>query len=400
MAVLLLQGPLGSFFKHFSDQLSQAGETVYKINFNGGDEFYAQSDNSIAYTDKPKDWSAFLTRFIELNNIQTVFTYGDCRFYHHEAKRICINHDVRYFAFEEGYLRPNYITLEEGGVNGHSPLANDEGHKAIEAYAPVHAVKDEELISPNFFKRIIYAAVYYNVSALSRLKFLSYKHHRSFNPVFEAFCWNRGFIRKLIYKAVEPDAQEVSDKGRFYLVPLQVYNDAQIEFHSDYENMEAFITEVLESFAKSKQQCNLVIKHHPMDRGHVNYKSFISKLSRKLNIQEQVFYIHDQHLPTLLKNCLGVVTINSTTALQAFYHKAPVTVMGDAFFDMPGLTHQSNLDDFWLKPEVLDEEFADRFRGYLLDHGQINGSFYCDADICFTHLMPYLEKQGVVASAS
>ena len=397
MAVLLLQGPLGSFFKHFSDQLSQAGETVYKINFNGGDEFYAQSENSIAYTGKPKDWSVFLTRFIELNNIQTVFAYGDCRFYHHEAKRICINHDVRYFAFEEGYLRPNYITLEEGGVNGHSPLATDEGHKAIEAYAPVHAVKDEELIAPNFFKRFMYASIYYNVSFFRRLTFKHYVHHRSFSPVFEAFCWIRASLRKFAYRAVEPKAKKICQQGEFYLVPLQVYNDAQIEFHSDYENMQAFIAEVMTSFAASQKKCHLVIKHHPMDRGHVNYKSIIKRLAVELKLEGRVFYIHDQHLPTLLKHCLGVVTINSTTALQAFYHKAPVKVMGDAFFNMPGLTHQSSLADFWLKPEVLDEEFADRFRGYLLDHGQINGSFYCDADISFNHLMPYLQKQGVIA---
>jgi capsular polysaccharide export protein len=398
VAVLLLQGPLGSFFKHFSDQLSQAGETVYKINFNGGDEFYAQSENSVAYTGKPKDWSVFLTRFIELNNIQTVFAYGDCRFYHHKAKRICINHDVRYFAFEEGYLRPNYITLEEGGVNGHSPLASEDGHKAIEAYAPVHAVKNEEKISGNFLQRTLFAMTYDLAAFIGGLKFPHYQRHRNSNPIYNGLCWARGFFRKALYRLTEKNANQIAQQGEFYLVPLQVFNDAQIEFHSDYKSMEAFISEVIMSFSASQKACNLVIKHHPMDRGFVNYSTLIKRLAAEQGLSGRVFYIHDQHLPTLLKKCLGVVTINSTTALQAFYHSAPVKVMGDSFFDMPGLTHQSELASFWLKPEALDTEFADRFKGYLLDHGQINGSFYCDADISFNHLMPYLKKQGVIAS--
>ena len=35
--VLLLQGPIGPFFRNLGDDLIQAGATVHKINFNGGD---------------------------------------------------------------------------------------------------------------------------------------------------------------------------------------------------------------------------------------------------------------------------------------------------------------------------------------------------------------------------
>ena len=396
MAVLLLQGPLGPFFKQFASALEQAGERVYKVDFNGGDQFFSPG-MSISFTSASSEWSQFFTDFIEHYEIETVFAYGDCRFYHHEAKRICINHGVRYFAFEEGYLRPNYITLEEGGVNGHSPLANDEGHKSIEAYAPVHSVKNEEKIDSNFSQRTFFAMTYDLATFMWGFKFSHYQRHRNSNPIYNGFCWSRGFFRKALYRLIEESAKQIALKGEFYLVPLQVFNDAQIEFHSDYEDMEAFISEAIISFAASKKACNLVIKHHPMDRGFVNYNALIKRLASEQGLSGRVFYIHDQHLPTLLKSCLGVVTINSTTALQAFYHNAPVKVMGDSFFDMPGLTHQGDLASFWLKPEALDTEFSERFKGYLLDHGQINGSFYCDADISFNHLMPYLEKQGVIA---
>lgn len=396
MAVLLLQGPLGPFFKDFAGVLERSGEVVYKIDFNGGDQLFS-SRSSVPFTGESSQWSQFFTDFILEHKIETVFSYGDCRFYHHEAKRICINHEVRYFAFEEGYLRPNYITLEEGGVNGHSPLANEEGHNTIEAHAPVHAVKNEEKIASNFSQRTFFAMTYDLATFMWGLKFPHYQRHRNPGPIYNGFCWSRGFFRKALYRLTEKDAKQITLQGDFYLVPLQVFNDAQIEFHSDYEDMKAFISEVIMSFSASKQSCNLVIKHHPMDRGFVNYSALIKRLASEQGLSGRVFYIHDQHLPTLLKSCLGVVTINSTTALQAFYHHAPVKVMGDSFFDMPGLTHQGDLAEFWLKPKALDAEFADRFKGYLLDHGQINGSFYCDGSISFRHLMPYLEKQGVIA---
>ena len=38
--VLLLQGPMGRFFKKLSIWLSNQNIETYKINFNGGDRFF------------------------------------------------------------------------------------------------------------------------------------------------------------------------------------------------------------------------------------------------------------------------------------------------------------------------------------------------------------------------
>lgn len=387
MAVLLLQGPLGSFFNYFSHALHQQGVVVHRIVFNGGDQYFS-GDNAIAYTGSQRDWYLFLAAFVRDNNIDTVIAYGDCRAYHFDARRMCLLEGIRYFALEEGYLRPNYITIEEGGVNGHSPITE----KGIKAYQPIHSPKNESVIPGNFFKRMVYAATYYNVALFRRFKFKRYSHHRSFNPAYEAFCWIRGFVRKVIYKVTEKSAQAYCHKGDFFIVPLQVHNDAQIEFHSNFKSIGAFIAEVIKSFAESGRSARLLIKHHPMDRGYVNYKKLIFALAKQYGLQHKIDYIHDQHLPTLLKHCEGVVTINSTTALQAFYHGAAVKALGDAFFDMDGLTHQGSLSSFWHQPEKPDPIFSDQFKAYLLDHGQINGSFYCEYDMTIHNLIAYLKK--------
>ncbi len=392
MAILLLQGPLGPFFNHLSVALTKQGQKVFKINFNGGDALFYSQKNATSFTGSPQEWSEYLKAFIDLNSINCIFTYGDCRHYHHVAKRACQHKKIQYFAFEEGYLRPNYITFEAGGVNGHSPTT----HTAIDAYKPIHEVIDEKKIASNFFRRMSYAAIYYNVSLFKRSKFSKYKHHRSFSPAYEACCWWRGFFRKGLYRLLQSSAKKICAQGEFFLVPLQVHNDAQIEFHSQYESMQDFIVDVLTSFSNSGSNKKLIFKHHPMDRGHVNYKKIIKHHATRLNIESQVSYIHDQHLPTLLKSCEGVVTINSTTALQAFYHSAPVLVVGYAFFDMPGLTFQGGLSSFWQNPVQPDIEFTDRFRAYILDHGQINGSFYTASELTLVNLMGYLERLGVL----
>lgn len=387
MSILLLQGPLGPFFNKLQSALIDEGKDVHRIILNGGDQLYS-SGRVTAYTGSQRNWHAFLLDFIRVNNIQTILAFGDCRAYHIDAKRICIQQNIRYFALEEGYLRPNYITVEEGGVNGYSPIT----HEAISLYEPMHTAKDESPIPNNLFRRFVYGSLYYTFGFFNRLKFKGYRHHRSFSSIYESCCWVRSYIRKNIYRVTEPKTRALISNGEFFLVPLQVHNDAQIEFHSPYKKIEDFIEEVMVSFSNSGSNARLVFKHHPMDRGHTNYKKIIAKKAAELNLTCRIEYIHDQHLPTLLKACKGVVTINSTTALQAFYHRAPVKVLGDAFFDMPGLTCVKPLNEFWLDPGVSNETFTDQFKAYLLDHGQINGSFYTEFDMTINNLIAHLKK--------
>ena len=392
LAVLLLQGPLGPFFNHLARALTEQGQAVYKVNFNGGDEYFYSQENAVNFSDATDQWPDFFLKFVRQKGISSVLVYGDCRHYHDAAKQLCSIEKIKYFAFEEGYLRPNYITFERGGVNGHSPIT----HAEVRSYQPVHEVADENRMPANLLRRAVYAAAYYILAFFKRVKYPEYIHHRSFSPVYEGLCWGRSFYRKSLYRLTQKSAKQVCGLGEFFLVPLQVHNDAQIEFHSQYGSMQDFIVDVLASFASSGSGKQLVFKHHPMDRGHVHYAEFIKKQAGLLGIANQVSYMHDQHLPTLLKSCEGVVTINSTTALQAFYHGAPVLVMGYAFFDMPGLTHQGSVLSFWKNPESPDAEFSDRFRAYILHHGQINGSFYVESSFTTSNLIPYLFKVGDV----
>jgi capsular polysaccharide export protein len=70
------------------------------------------------------------------------------------------------------------------------------------------------------------------------------------------------------------------------------------------------------------------------------------------------------------------VLINSTVGLSALLHNIPTKTLGRAMYDMPGLTCQKPLEQFWHVPTPVDRELYDRYRNYLIEKSQLNGSFY------------------------
>jgi capsular polysaccharide export protein len=168
-----------------------------------------------------------------------------------------------------------------------------------------------------------------------------------------------------------------SDHPHFFLVPLQVYNDSQIRMHSPWRRIEDFIEWTVHSFAEhAPLDSVLVFKHHPMDRGHTDYASTIEACATRYGASGRILYIHDAHLPSLLHRCIGLVTVNSTTGLQALFHRVPVIALGRCFYAKAGLTYQGPLDAFWNDPGAVDMRIYLQFRSYLIRVSQINLSFY------------------------
>ena len=93
-------------------------------------------------------------------------------------------------------------------------------------------------------------------------------------------------------------------------------------------------------------------------------------------MSERVFYGCDMHLPTLIRHSLGMVTVNSTTGLQSIYHKRPTKVMGKAIYNVPKLTDQKPLAKFWQNPQKPNNDYYLRFREFLIEQTQLNGSFF------------------------
>ncbi|WP_457565107.1 capsule biosynthesis protein [Caminibacter sp.] len=374
--ILLLQGPMGDFFRRFDLFLKEKGAKTYRIGFNAGDWFFSNRDNYLGFKGKKKEWRNFIYDFLKKKEIDKIFLFGDCRYYQkvaiEEAKKL----KVETYVFEEGYLRPDYVTMEKWGVNNFSLIPRDKNFylKLPEKYLKI---KKPKPTNPSFFKMAKEATIYYLIAYFGKFLYPYYEHHRPLNPYKEFFYGIRNGYRKLKYKIIEKDKLMEILKTEYFFVPLQTAEDFQIKEHSDYNNMYEFIDEVLNSFAKyAPKNTKIVIKHHPMDRGRYDYAPYIRKLAKNLNIYDKVEVVYDLHLPTLLKNTLGCVTINSTVGLQALYHNAPVKVMGDALYDIEGLTNYCTLEEFWNNPQKPNKEIYLKFRNFLIENTQINGSFY------------------------
>jgi capsular polysaccharide export protein len=373
--ILLLQGPLGPFFSEFAKFLTEKGHRVYKINFNAGDRLYYQPP-STNYRGEPKDWRAFLRGYVLEHQIGAIAVYGDCRFYHTEAIKLAKLLNVKVMVFEEGYLRPDFITLEPNGANNYSEMC----FTGMEDY-PEHR-EETFSVGNSFRERMTYASKYYNVSRIKKNSFPDYQHHRKLSPLFEGTCWVRSFARKAIYPAIQnkPLKRLLNNyKGQYFIVPLQVFLDNQLKHHSPHNTIQEFIIEVMESFASYAPKTDqLLIKHHPEDRGHVNYRKLIKIAARRLNIEARVIYAHDLHLPTFLDHSKGVVTLNSTVGISALIHGIPVKTLGRSLMERAGLTSKQSLAAFWCNPDAVDKKNVQQFRNYLLVHGQLNASFYKD----------------------
>lgn len=379
--VLLLQGPVGPFFARFAQDLRWAGATVFKVNFNGGDWFFYRND-AIAFRGTQQEWPAFLEGLLDRLDVDAILLFGDCRAHHKMAHVIATRRGIETGVFEEGYLRPHYITLERKGVNGHSALPTNpifymNSTPATASPAPLRA----DSVGNTFYFAAFWACVYTLMAHLLRPLFPHYYHHRRLS-LAESGPWAKALWRKAFYKVAERGIQQrlTGDLAKqYFLVPLQVHDDAQVAFHSDFESLEDFIIDTVHSFARhAPAHTVLVVKHHPLDRGHRDYRALIKHLAGQLGLQGRLLYIHDQHLPSLLDAALGVVVINSTVGLSALLHKAPLKVCGDAIYKIKGLTCQAPLDEFWscAGAEKVDMDLLHRFRDYVSVHTQVNGSFY------------------------
>ncbi len=376
--IVLLQGPMGNFFKKLDTELRKQGANTYKICFNMGDRFFSHHDNVINYTDTPEYWPLFIEKFLLQNHIAKIFLFGDCRYYQKIARKIAYKYNIDIFVFEEGYLRPHYITMEKFGVNGFSTLPRDPSFykqlpdQTIEK--PLHAQQSKT-------KMVVSAALYYALSNIFRFRYPHYVHHREFSAIKELYHGIRGVVRKGVYAITEWGYEEkIKEKlsKKYYFVPLQTHNDFQILQHSHYRSIEKFIIEVLESFAKhAPKDTYLLFKHHPVDRGRKNYKQFIAEQASLLNIQKRVLAVHDVYLPTCLTHAIGTVTINSTVGLTSVSYGIPTITLGNAIYDMEGLTNKGiSLKRFWLQHKKPDGELYSKFKQYLVENTQLNGSFY------------------------
>ena len=382
--ILLLQGPVGDFFQRLAGWLTANGKTVHKFNFNAGDDYFypPTQAHTVTFNDSYDAFPEFLQKYIAQHHIQAVVCFGDTRPYHLLTKRIANENQASFWAFEEGYFRPYYITLEKDGVNAFSPLPR-RADFFLEQF-PKLARQEYKVPTPvrgGFTPMAKNAVRYYIELFRNPNKYPNYIHHRASNAGHYLKLWSISILKRLNYYIEDIQIAkrvEAGKYGKFFIVPLQVFNDSQVRIHCDFSSVRSFLLHVLASFAAhAPADTNLIIKHHPMDRGFIDYSRDIKRFIKKHpKLKGRITYVHDVPLPVFLRHGLGMVTINSTSGLSGLIHNMPVKVLGRAHYDIPGITDQNTLAEFWNHPTPPDSDLFHAYRMYHLNVTQINGNFY------------------------
>ncbi|MED7895298.1 capsule biosynthesis protein [Campylobacter coli] len=372
--VLLLQGPVGTFFHRLAIKMEKNKTKVLKLNFNGGDFFFYPNGKRCKCDEK--DLENFYENFFKEKKIDAIVMYNDCRLIHAKAIKVARKLGIGIWIFEEGYLRPYCITFEKDGVNANSSLPRDKNF-----YLSCNILTKESIKEiPGGFKFMAFSAFLYWFFSFLLAPFFNNKlHHRTLYP-FEFLFWFRSLYRKYLYKFTEKKLNQkiYSLEKKYFLAVLQVYSDTQIKHHYK-KSIEEFIEELILSFANhARVKSYLVFKHHPMDRGYRNYSKLINELSQKYHVEGRILYVHDTYLPTLLKRALGCITINSTVGLSAILESCPTKVCGNAFYDFEGLAYPKKLQFFWREAHAYkpNPSLVLNFKNYLLNTNQFNGNFY------------------------
>lgn len=380
---LFLQGVCSPFFASLADRLAADGHRVFKLNFNAGDALYWAPRKALHFRDRLENLPARLQSIYAKHEITDQILFGDRRPVHRPAVAHGEACGVRTHVFEEGYFRPHWVTLEREGVNGHSLLPREPdwfrevGMRLAEPKAVVP-------FASSFRYRAMHDVFYHTAGLFNPLFFPRYRTHAPYTaPVEYAGYVLRVSRLRLIRSREQLRAQEIiASKAPYFVLPLQLNSDAQIRYHSRFEDMGDALEYVLESFARhAAPDARMVVKNHPLDPGLVNHGRYLERITRRLDLDNRIVFLEDGDLTALLHHARGCVTVNSTSGLVALEQGTPTVTLSDPIYNLPGLTFQGGLDDFWRKGEKPDAELFCRFRRVVIRATQIDGGFYCQTGI-------------------
>lgn len=213
------------------------------------------------------------------------------------------------------------IFCDHQGVNALSSIANNIS--IIDNLEPISAKEHQlwitayEKAKDNPLPQAQTKIKHKSMSAINHLLKLS----------LQSCCTSSLFSKKIKNKS-QIKMQSASNNAKlpenYIFLPLQVSTDTQIKLHSDVDNIEAI--KIAHEEAR-KIDCELVIKFHPAETNAEEIEKVL-KMKEKIN-----FLITNENTIKLLKKSKMVITINSTTGIEALIYGKEIKVLGRALYN-------------------------------------------------------------------
>jgi capsular polysaccharide export protein len=353
------------------------------VSFNAGDAAYWLPRRSNWFKQDLIELPDFLHKLYAKYGITDQVVFGDRRPVHIAALEQARQNHVRNHVFEEGYFRPNLITLEQEGVNARSQLPRSPQWfmQAAQHIPPQPLLKD---FNSRLRLRAMHDIAYQASGVFNRLLFSKYRSHQNMSAAVEY----AGYLhRSRLLKRVAPANTRlienlVAQRTPYFFVPLQLNSDSQVRDHERFHTMQLMLKHVLQSFAQhAPADTKLVIKNHPLDTGWEHYDRVVLNLEHQFGLKDRVLYVETGDLTTLLKHAKGTITLNSTVGYVALEQGCPTLCLGDPQYNLPGLTDQQDLAQFWGMPVAPEAELFQSFKRVVVHSTQVYGGFYCPPSI-------------------
>jgi len=377
--VLFLQGTGSLFFWRLSKTLLKVDVKTSKIRFCFSDKFFWPSPTQARFNAKFSTWEDYLSRYLITQKVSDIVLFSDSRPYHKVAVKVAKTLGVNVFVFENGYLRPNWVTMELGGVNGRSPFPKNIDD--IKALADIYKNADQtpailKPVSP--FRQHIGDTMFHTVNFWTKFYHPHYENYRKTYALKELYGWTKRVFqhRPKVKRSKKAFSRLMDEKAEFFFFPLQLENDYQLLIDSNFSSVQHACDEIIASFAQhAKSHQVLVIKNHPLDNNYTNWEKEVHKCASLHNVSDRVVFLEAAHNPSLLEKAKGMITINSTMGSSALHHSLPLCVLGQAVYKISGLVHDGELDSFWQNPSPVDKDLYETFRRALIGQTQIPGRF-------------------------
>lgn len=380
---LFLQGPITPFFKLVADGLEKKQHRVLRINLCFGDWLFWRRQGDTNYRGRLNDWPAFISHFLDKEQVTDLVLIGEQRDYHKIAIAEAKKRGIQIITTDFGYLRSDWITLELNGMSADSLFPRDPQillDLAKELPEPDLCPKFRD----SFCTQAVWDIAYHLSNVLLHVLYPFYQTHQLYHPVlvYLGTGWHLLHTRLVAKKTQALIDSLHNNNTPYFLFPLQMQNDYQIRAYSKFGNLETAIDAVISSFAQhAPDDAVLIVKVHPLDPFLVDWQRHCQKLANQLGISGRVKFIDGGPLKSLLEHASGVVTINSTVGIWSLLAGCPLIALGSSIYNIDGLVHTGSLDEFWQKPTAPNQPLRDAFVKVLAATIQLRGVYYHKAGL-------------------
>ncbi|MGG7565568.1 capsule biosynthesis protein CapA [Rhodovulum sp. DZ06] len=391
---LLLQGPHGPFLAELALALRARGADVARIAFNAGDaacwRLQGGADpGPLLRFDAPfAEFELRLGRWIRERAATDLVLYGDTRPFHAVARRLGRALGLRVHCFEEGYIRPRWITYERDGVNGNSNILKvpvEEMIRAVRAAGPAPEALFEDGWGAARAHALHGVRYHARVRLAAAAPWTRWPRQAPHMPL-TGWCEARAYLRRgltwplMAHRARRALAPLLApDAPGHHLALLQLGADSSLRAHSRFPDVAAVVERIVADYAAAEGGLSglpLVFKAHPFETGRERLARAAARAARRHGVAGRVVFVERGPLGPMLDKAVSAVTVNSTAAQAALLRGLPVRAMGEAVFVRPGLVSTQPPAAFFAAPLAPDMEAVRAFRRFLVASSQFEGDFY------------------------